>query len=157
MRGSRQRARSVRAVRQPNRPGLVLERRIARFREQLEDLEDDRPSARRPWHGEDAAAEDSCLERRGCTDLVGSEVIRVLGQELGDRGRAGVANAFEDRSELLRDDAGGIAVDAPASFIAEQDRREDPVEERPRLVARDSVASEADRRSPGTATDPSPT
>ena len=79
-------------------------------------------------------------------DLVRGEVVPKLGEQLGDRRRPQVANALERLAELVGHDPCRIAEDAPPTLLPQEDLREDPVQERARLVAGDALAGELERR-----------
>src|SRR4029450_8163223 len=85
-------------------------------------------------------------ERLGLENAICPEVVRVLGQQLDEHRRAGVANALEGGACVLRPDARRIAVDSTPSLVALEDPLEDAVQERTRLVSLEAGTRERDRR-----------
>ena len=78
--------------------------------------------------------------------LVARQVVRELGQQLRHGLAAPVPDQLERRNELLRPQAVAVPVDAPASFVTLEDRDEDLVQERLRVVHANALTRELDRR-----------
>jgi hypothetical protein len=83
----------------------------------------------------------------GSGDLVRAEIPRELGEQLGYSSGSDVADPLESGHELLGTDSRAVPVDPATRFLMEQDRLEDPVQERSRLVAFEALVREIDGRS----------
>ena len=116
--------------------------------ERIENGNDDRPAARRR-----RARRAHCRPRNGGLErdqrfhAIRLQIVRVFREKLGRCLRARIAHPLEYSAEILGHDTDGIAVHATPTFLAEQDRREDPVQERARFVALDALTSELTRGS----------
>ena len=128
------------------RLGAITGSGVTRALEPLQDPQHHAAAARRRRRREHVVPDDPRLERLALADLVGGDVVGVLGDEVGDGRRAPVADRDERLLEILGDDAGRVAVDPSPALVAQEDRNEDLVQERPLLVPREALARELDRR-----------
>ena len=108
-------------------------------------MRDDGAAAGRRRDREHLPAEEGRPGGLALGDLVGGEVVLELGQQLGDRAGAAVADRLERRDVRVGGEAAGAAVDVAAALVALQDRAQDAVEEGLRLAHVDAGAGELER------------